>query len=71
VGELKTVVCPYCGFGCKLLVDPKTMAVRPHRGQPNRGKLCPKGLHATEFVLSGDRLKRPLKREGFRMRPIS
>ncbi len=35
---------------------------KPHRGEPNRGKLCPKGLHATEFVLSGDRLKRPLKR---------
>ena len=71
MSEPKTLVCPYCGFGCRLLVDPKTMRVRPHRGEPNRGKLCPKGLHATEFVLSGDRLKRPLKREGPRIRPIS
>ncbi|WP_148882880.1 formate dehydrogenase subunit alpha [Thermococcus aciditolerans] len=69
--ELKTVVCPYCGFGCRLLVDPKTMKVKPHRGEPNRGKLCPKGLHATEFVLSGDRLKRPLKREDSKIRPIN
>lgn len=67
----KTVVCPFCGFGCRLLVDPETMKVKPHRGEPNRGKLCPKGLHSTEFVLSGDRVKRPLKREGSRMRPVS
>ncbi len=71
MSELKTVVCPYCGFGCKLLVDPGSMKVRPYSGEPNRGKLCPKGLHAAEFVLSGDRLKRPLKREGSRMRPVS
>ena len=71
MSELKTVVCPYCGFGCKLLVDPRSMKVRPYSGEPNRGKLCPKGLHATEFVLSGDRLKRPLKMEGSRMRPLS
>ncbi len=71
MSEPRTVVCPYCGFGCRLLVDPGTMKVKPHRGEPNRGKLCPKGLHATEFVLSRDRLKRPLKREGSRTRPIS
>ncbi|NJE77262.1 formate dehydrogenase subunit alpha [Thermococcus sp. ES12] len=71
MSELKTVVCPYCGFGCRLLVDPRTMRVKPYKGEPNRGKLCPKGLHATEFVLSGDRLKRPLRREGARIRPIS
>jgi len=68
---VKTVVCPYCGFGCRLLVDPKTMKVKPHRGEPNRGKLCPKGLHATEFVLSGDRLRRPLKRTGDYLKPVS
>ncbi|WP_456453768.1 formate dehydrogenase subunit alpha [Thermococcus sp.] len=68
---MKTVVCPYCGFGCRLLVDPKTMKVKPHRGEPNRGKLCPKGLHATEFVLSGDRLRRPLKRTGNLLKPVS
>jgi len=71
VSELKTVVCPYCGFGCRLLVDPRTMKVKPHRGEPNRGKLCPKGLHATEFVLSKDRLRRPLKRVGSAMVPVS
>jgi len=71
VSELRTVVCPYCGFGCRLLINPKTMRVIPHKGAPNYGKLCPKGLHAAEFVLSRDRLKRPLKREGSGMRPVS
>ena len=67
---MKTAVCPYCGFGCRLLIDPKTMKVKPHRGEPNRGKLCPKGLHATEFVLSEDRLRRPLKRTHNSLKPI-
>jgi len=71
VSEPKTVVCPYCGFGCKLLVNPKTMKVKSHPGGPNRGKLCPKGLYALEFVFSKDRLKRPLKCEGQRIKPIS
>ncbi len=70
MGELRKVVCPYCGFGCNLLIDPKTLRVRPYRGEPNRGKLCPKGLHATEFVTSRDRLKRPLKRVGSAMVPV-
>ncbi|CAB49710.1 formate dehydrogenase subunit alpha [Pyrococcus abyssi] len=58
------VVCPYCGFGCNLLIDPKTLKVKPYKGEPNRGKLCPKGLHALEFVLSKDRLRYPLKKVG-------
>ncbi|AEC52839.1 formate dehydrogenase alpha subunit related protein [Pyrococcus sp. NA2] len=61
---MKRVVCPYCGFGCNLLIDPKTLRVRPYKGEPNRGKLCPKGLHALEFVFSKDRLTVPLKRVG-------
>ena len=68
---MKAVVCPFCGFGCRLLIDEKTLRVRPYPGEPNRGKLCPKGLHATEFVLSKDRLKRPLKRVGSTMVPVS
>ncbi|WP_297495141.1 formate dehydrogenase subunit alpha [Thermococcus sp.] len=68
---MKAVVCPYCGFGCRLLVDEKTMKVKPYPGEPNRGKLCPKGLHSTEFVRSGGRLRRPLKRVGSAMVPVS
>ncbi len=71
MGELRKVVCPYCGFGCNLPIDPKTLRVRPYRGEANRGKLCPKGLHATEFVTSKDRLKRPLKRVGSAMVLVS
>lgn len=68
---MKKVVCPYCGFGCNLLVDPATLKVKPYKGEPNRGKLCPKGLYSTEIVKSKDRLKRPLKRVGSKMVPIS
>ncbi len=68
---MKAVVCPYCGFGCRLLVDEKTMKVKPYPGEPNRRKLCPKGLHATEFVRSDGRLRRPLKRVGSAMVPVS
>ncbi|EEB74665.1 formate dehydrogenase subunit alpha [Thermococcus sp. AM4] len=68
---MKTVVCPFCGFGCRLLVDEKSMRVKPYPGEPNRGKLCPKGLYSLEFVRSPGRLKRPLKRVGSAMVPIS
>ena len=68
---MKTVVCPFCGFGCRLLVDEKSMRAKPYPGQPNRGKLCPKGLYSLEFVRSQGRLKRPLKRVGSAMVPIS
>lgn len=67
---MKRVICPYCGFGCSLMVEDLT--VRPDRDSPvNRGLLCPKGLRATEFVSHPDRLKRPLKREGKAFRDIS
>ncbi|AHL23363.1 formate dehydrogenase subunit alpha [Thermococcus nautili] len=68
---MKTVVCPYCGFGCRLIIDRDGWKVKPYPGEPNRGKLCPKGLYALEFVRSKDRLKRPLKREGSSLRPLS
>jgi len=68
---VKTVVCPFCGFGCRLLVDEKSMRAKPYPGQPNRGKLCPKGLYSLEFIRSQGRLKRPLKRVGSAMVPIS
>uniref|UniRef100_UPI00261B0860 formate dehydrogenase subunit alpha n=1 Tax=Thermococcus sp. TaxID=35749 RepID=UPI00261B0860 len=71
MSKLRKVVCPYCGFGCNLLIDPETLRIRPYHGEPNRGKLCPKGLRATEVVTSRDRLKRPLKRVGSAMVPVS
>lgn len=42
IGMGVRVVCPYCGFGCNLLIDPKSRRVKPYPGEPNRGKLCPK-----------------------------
>ncbi|WP_175060187.1 formate dehydrogenase subunit alpha [Thermococcus sp. 2319x1] len=71
MGDKVKVVCPYCGFGCKLVIDPQTLTVQPYKGEPNRGKICPKGLYAMEFALSKDRLKRPLKRERNTLKPIT
>jgi len=64
---VKAVVCPFCGFGCRFLVDEKTVRIKPYSGEPNRGKLCPKGLYSNEFVRLSGRLKRTLKRVGSAM----
>ncbi|WP_048148440.1 formate dehydrogenase subunit alpha [Palaeococcus ferrophilus] len=67
---MKRVVCPYCGFGCSLIVE--NLTVRPDKNSPvNRGLLCPKGLRATEFISHPERLKKPLKRENGTFREIS
>ncbi|MBO8173848.1 MAG: formate dehydrogenase subunit alpha [Thermococcus sp.] len=69
---MKSVICPYCGFGCRLYVDPDTLRVFPDKHSPvNRGKVCPKGLRATGFIMHPDRLKRPLKAVNNKFTPIS
>lgn len=59
------VICPYCGCGCGLYLvseDGKYAGIEYWRDHPfNRGKLCPKG-NDLSFLVSKDRLKRPLKR---------
>jgi len=47
---VNTVVRSFHDFSCRLLVDEKSMRVKPYPGEPNRGKLCPRGLYSLEFV---------------------
>ncbi|HIQ56225.1 MAG TPA: formate dehydrogenase subunit alpha, partial [Pyrodictium sp.] len=59
------VICPYCGCGCGLYLvseDGKYAGIKYWKDHPfNRGKLCPKG-NDLSFLVSKDRLKKPLKR---------
>ncbi len=67
--------CPYCGVGCGmyLLKDgDKVRGVTPSRNHPvNRGKLCPKGWKAYEFIDHPDRLQTPLIKENGTFREAS
>lgn len=66
--EFRTVLttCPYCGCGCGLLLevlDGKLIGTLPSKTSPvNKGKLCVKGWNVHEFVVSPDRLAKPLVR---------
>lgn len=59
------IVCPYCGFGCRIYAIKNGNRIKLEfvRDIPtvNQGSLCPKGLASLDYVLSRDRLKTPLK----------
>jgi len=66
--KLVPVVCPYCGFGCRLYIrsfngEPIGVEFFREPGTANEGKLCPKGL-SFEFLRHPERLEKPLKRVG-------
>jgi len=63
----KTVksVCPFCGVGCQTelsVKDNKIIQVEGRKGPANRGKLCVKGRFGYDYVLSPERLTKPLIR---------
>lgn len=58
-------VCPYCGCGCKMLLDTVKEQIVRARPQERNGYLCALGKFGWDYVLSTERLKRPLiKRNG-------
>ncbi len=63
--RLVPVVCPYCGSGCGVYIvseDGRYAGIEYWKEHPfNRGKLCPKG-NDFSFLVSPERLKKPLKR---------
>lgn len=69
--KVKTI-CSYCGVGCELVmkVNEKTgriADIESDHTSPtalNKGRTCVKGRFAWGFVHSGDRLRKPLVREG-------
>ena len=61
--------CPYCGAGCNFylqVLDGELIGVLPCKSHTvSQGKLCIKGWNAGEFVISKERLSKPLiKRNG-------
>jgi anaerobic selenocysteine-containing dehydrogenase len=67
--------CVLCSTGCALDIGVKNGRMVGVRGRPedriNQGRLGPKGLHGWEANGSAERLKRPLIREGTRLREAS
>ncbi|MFH1231746.1 MAG: 2Fe-2S iron-sulfur cluster-binding protein, partial [Planctomycetota bacterium] len=63
--EQMSVICPYCGCGCSIILDIKDNHIIRARGNPdgpaNKGWLCIKGHFGMDFVRHPDRLGKPLK----------
>ena len=58
-------VCPFCGVGCQTSVSVKgndIVKVDGRQGPANRGKLCVKGRFGMDYVMSPERLTKPLIR---------
>jgi formate dehydrogenase major subunit len=67
-------VCTYCGVGCSFDIwtkDRQILKVEPGDGPANGISTCVKGKFAWDFVNSGDRLTKPLIREGDKFREAS
>ncbi|MEM8694151.1 MAG: formate dehydrogenase subunit alpha [Pseudomonadota bacterium] len=66
--EKKNSVCPFCGVGCQTEVSVKDNQIVKVDGRPgpaNRSKLCIKGRFGMDYVMSPERLIKPLiRREG-------
>ena len=58
-------LCPFCGVGCQTQVQMKgndIIKVDGRKGPANRGKLCIKGRFGMDYVMSPERLTKPLIR---------
>ncbi len=58
-------LCPFCGVGCLTSVHMKgndIIKVDGRKGVANRGKLCIKGRFGMDYVMSDERLTRPMVR---------
>ncbi|WP_226579653.1 formate dehydrogenase subunit alpha [Acuticoccus sediminis] len=58
-------VCPFCGVGCQTEIsvkDNRIIKVDGRDGPANRNRLCVKGRFGFDYVLSPERLTRPLVR---------
>ncbi len=69
-----TVVCPFCGQGCRLELrtrDGEVLAARPAEGPPNGGQGCVKGRFLVRGALSGPgRIREAHVREDGRLAPV-
>lgn len=75
--EYKNVltVCPYCGCGCNFylqVLDGELVGILPCKSHlVSQGKLCIKGWNASDFVVSKDRLTKPLMKKNGKFVEIS
>ncbi|MCD6472779.1 formate dehydrogenase subunit alpha [Candidatus Aerophobetes bacterium] len=75
--EYKNVltVCPYCGCGCNFylqVLDGELVGVLPCKSHVvSQGKLCIKGWNASDFVVSKERLTKPLMKKNGKFIEIS
>ena len=75
MNEQKTVrsTCPYCGVGCQVdMVIENKKIIRvdaPFDVAPNFGRLCVKGRFGLDYVHHPSRLKNPLIRKDFGLKP--
>lgn len=75
--EYKNVltVCPYCGCGCNFylqVLDGELVGILPCKSHlVSQGKLCIKGWNAADFVVSKDRLTKPLMKKNGKFVEIS
>jgi len=63
--KIVNTVCPFCGVGCQTEVsvkDNKIIKVDGRQGPANRGKLCVKGRFGMDYIMSPERLTKPLIR---------
>ena len=67
--------CPYCSFGCGLLLqeaDDRLIGTHPSSAHPvSRGSLCVRGWNSTDAQRHADRLTTPLVRSGDAQLPVS
>jgi len=70
-----TTICPYCGCGCGMILevlDGELIGILPNKSNPvNEGKLCIKGWNAHDFVISSERISRPLIRRNDDLKEVS
>ena len=58
-------VCPFCGVGCQITMavkDNKIVRVDGRNGPANENRLCVKGRFGYDYVMSDERLTKPLIR---------
>ncbi len=57
-------ICPYCGLGCRFFIKVENnniLGIELYKNGINKGKLCPKGITAIDFIKNKNRLSHPLK----------
>ncbi len=68
-------LCPYCGCGCSLYLqveNGRIIKALPDKQDPvSEGKPCIKGLASYQAIYADDRVKRPLIRQGGRLKDVA